>query len=162
RDGKLVALGNNDGTVRLVDVVDGKEKRAFKAHEGTIATLAFSTDGHRLATRGSYDGLLKIFDAEKGTELKKIAYQNLDAGNGVAVLRSVNTKAGSQPLALSPDGKTLATFVAPQQFFVQGRQQVQADSNCLRVFDIATGEEIRQIRMPTGRSINHIVFSLDG
>jgi WD40 repeat protein len=159
--GKLVALGSNDGTVRLIDVADGKEKRQFKAHQGTIATLAFSADGQRLATRGSYDGLLKIFDVEKGAELKQITYQNTNNGNGVVVVRAVNGTEGGEPLAFSPDGKTLVTFVGSQQTFVQGQQQVQPDTNCLRFFDVAAGQEIRQIPMPAGRAIKHLVYSHD-
>ena len=86
-EGKFVALGNNDGSVRLVNVADGKEKRQFKAHQGTIATIAFSADGKRLATRGSYDGLIRVFDAEKGTELKQITYHDIKAGNGARIKR---------------------------------------------------------------------------
>jgi WD40 repeat protein len=162
-DGKLVALGNNDGTVRLLTVADGKQKRQFKAHQGTIATIAFSADGQKLATRGSYDGILRIFDVDKGTELKQITYQDIKPGNGaVVIVRAVNGQPDGQPLAFSPDGKTLATFIAPQQVIVQGRQQLQPDSNCLRFFDVGTGKETRQIPMPAGRTIHHLVYSLDG
>ncbi len=162
-DGKLVAFGNNDGAVRLIDVADGKQKRQFKAHQGTIATLAFSADGQKLATRGSYDGLLRIFDVEKGTELKQITYQDIKAGNGgVVIVRSVLGQAAGHPLAFSPDGKTLVAFVPTQEVHVQGRPQQQADSNCLRFFDVASGKEVRQIPMPAGRAIRHLVYSLDG
>jgi WD40 repeat protein len=169
-DGKLVAFANNDGVVRLIDVADGKEKRQFKAHQGTIATLAFSPDGQKLATRGAYDGLIRIFDVAKGAELKKITYQTIEAGNGGAVVRTVNGQAsGGQPLVFSPDAKTLATFVAPYPVYVQGRQQMLPDSNCLRLFDVGTGKEVRQIPMPAGpnawtlgRGIKHLVYSVDG
>ena len=162
-DGKLVALGNNDGTVRLLDVADGTQKRQFKAHQGTIASLAFSADGQRLATRGSYDGTLRVFDVEKGTALKQITYQEIQAGNGgVMMVCAANGQPDSHALAFSPDGKTLVTYIAPQQILVQGRPQQQADSNSLRLFDVDTGKDIRQIPMLAGRSINQLVYSLDG
>ncbi len=162
-DGKFVALGNNDGSVRLLDVADGKLKRQFKAHQGTIATLAFSADGQRLATRGCYDGILRIFDVGKGAELKQIVYQDIKAANGGAVfVQTVNGQIDRYPLVFSPDGKTIAIFVATQQINVQGLPQPQADSNCLRFFDTTTGKEVRQIKMPPGCSIDHLVYSPDG
>jgi WD40 repeat protein len=162
-DGKLVALGNNDGTVRLLDVPDGKQKSQFKAHQGNIATLAFSDDGQKLATRGSYDGLLRVFDVQKGNELKQITFQDVKAGiGGMVVVRTINGHPDGHPLAFSPDGKTLATFLPPQQALVQGRPQLQPDSNSLRFFDAVTGKEIRRIPMPNGRTIHQFVYSLDG
>jgi WD40 repeat protein len=162
-DARRVAIASNEGTVHLIDTADGKELRQFKAHEGTVATLAFSADGKRIATRGSYDGLLKVFDADKGTAIKEITYQNLNRHpNGGAVFIRNNSMQAGQPLLFSPDGRTLATFVGQQQFYLQGQQQNQPDTNCLRFFDIATGNESRQIEMPQGRVINHLAYSRDG
>src|SRR6185295_7939984 len=80
-DGKLAAFGSNDGTLRLIEVADGKQKLATKAHQGSIAALTFSADGKRIATRGCYDGLLRVYDVEKGADLKQIVYQDVMAGN---------------------------------------------------------------------------------
>src|SRR5206468_747330 len=129
--------------VRLLDVADGKEKRQFKAHQGTIATIAFSADGRTLATRGTYDGLLRVFDADKGAELKQITYQDMKPGNGgMLVVRAAHGKPDPHPLAFSPDGKTLAAFIGPQEILVQGRPQLQPDSNSLRFFDVDSGKVI--------------------
>lgn len=162
-DGTTVAFGMNDGNVRLVGILDGKEKSQIKAHQGTIAALAFSADGNRLATRGCYDGLLKTFDVARGSELKQMTYQDLDVGNGGgAIFRAVTNQRENHPLAYSPDGTMLATYIAPQQILVQGRQQTRPDSNVLRFFDAVSGKEIRSVAMPPGRTISHLVFSLDG
>lgn len=162
-DGKTVALGNNDGTVRLLDVADGKQIRQFKAHQGTIANLAFSANGKQLATRGSYDGLLHIFDVQKGAELKKFVCQDIKPANGgVVFLRGSQAQADGHPLAFSPDGKILAAFIAPHQVQVQGQPQANPDANCLCLYDVDTGRDMRKILMPTGLVIQHLVFSRDG
>lgn len=162
-DGKLVALGHNDGTIRLLDVADGKEKSQWKAHEGTIASIVFTANGKSIATRGAYDGTLNLFDVEKGTKRKHFTFQDVKAGNnGVMIVRSSNGPTETYPLAISADGKTLATFIAPQQMLVQGQQQIQPDSNCVRLFDVPSGKEVRKITLPAGLAIRNFVFSLDG
>ncbi len=164
-DGKLVALGNNDGMVRLFTVADGKQLRQFKAHQGTIATIAFSPDGLKLATRGAYDGSICVFSVANGAELRKITYQDINAGNaagGVVFLRTVVGQIDGNPLVFSPDGKTLAAFIAPRQVQVQGRQQALPDSNCVRLFDVDTGKEVRRVSMPAGCTIHHLAYSRDG
>src|SRR5262245_58338560 len=44
-DGKTLATGAFEGTVRLWDVASGKETLAFRAHTDSAASVAFSPDG---------------------------------------------------------------------------------------------------------------------
>lgn len=162
-DAKFVALALADGTIRLLQTADGKEKRSLKGHPSSTASLAFSADGKMLASRGSYDGILRIYDVEKGAELKQITWQTINAGNGGAVfVRSVNANTGGSPLIFSPDGQMLVTYIAPQQVYLQGQPQQQAGSNCLRFWNVATGKEVRQVELPPNRTINHLAYSPDG
>jgi WD40 repeat protein len=161
-DGKLVVFGNNDGSVQVVQVADAKQVHQFKSHQGSTAALAFSAEGERLASRGAYDGIVRIFDIAKGAELKQIAFHDVKSGDGRLIIRTSLGQRDSQPLALSANGKVVATYMASQQVLIQNRYTVHPDSNCLRLFDVATGKELRRIPMPEGRAIQQIAFSRDG
>jgi WD40 repeat protein len=59
--GKVLALAEPDGAVRLVEVATGKERRSLRGHQGAVRALAFSPDGKVLAT-GSVDTTILIWD----------------------------------------------------------------------------------------------------
>src|SRR5262245_49348625 len=46
-DGKTLASGGSDGTIRLLDVKSGREISRFK-HGGSVSSVAFSPDGKTL------------------------------------------------------------------------------------------------------------------
>jgi WD40 repeat protein len=52
-DGKVLALGTVDGSVRLWEA-EGKELRRLLGHRGPVTCLTFAADGRTLAS-GSYD-----------------------------------------------------------------------------------------------------------
>lgn len=49
-DGRALASGSSDQSVRLWDVNTGKEIGRFKGHQGRTQTVAFAPDGRRLAS----------------------------------------------------------------------------------------------------------------
>jgi WD40 repeat protein len=88
-DGRFLASGSWDATVKIWDVKTGKELRTLRGHAGIIYALAFSPDGRRLATgSGSAGhGEVKIWDAalwdEKlGAERQDQPNQTPPAGGG--------------------------------------------------------------------------------
>lgn len=57
----LLAVGTQDGTVKIINVSDSNQTRKFKAHEGQVKGIAFDPQRQFLATAGS-DGYINIFD----------------------------------------------------------------------------------------------------
>ncbi|OEU96247.1 WD40 repeat domain-containing serine/threonine protein kinase [Streptomyces oceani] len=90
-DGKTLATGSGDETVRLWDVASGKSTATLTGHEDAVDSVAFSPDGKTLATGGG--GTVRLWDVASG---KSTATLTGHEGAEVSV-------------AFGPDGKTLAT-----------------------------------------------------
>jgi WD40 repeat protein len=90
-DGKMLASGSRDKTIKLWDVSAGKEKFTLKGEDKDILSVAFSPNGKILAS-GSESKALRLWDVAKGKNV-----QVLTAGLGLVCA-----------VAFSPDGKLLA------------------------------------------------------
>lgn len=66
-DGKTLATGSADWTVRLWDLESQKERAVLKGHHGRIYCLAFSADGKILAS-GSGDETVNLWDVAAAKE----------------------------------------------------------------------------------------------
>src|SRR5262249_28432417 len=62
-DGRTLATGNTDGTLRLWDLAQKKQLASRRGHATIILSVAFSPDGKRLAT-SSTDGTIKLWDVD--------------------------------------------------------------------------------------------------
>ena len=62
-DGKTVATGSWDGTIRLWDSTTDTYKKRLIAHNLSTDAITFSPDGKILAT-GSADGNIRLWDAD--------------------------------------------------------------------------------------------------
>ncbi|MEG4303636.1 nSTAND1 domain-containing NTPase, partial [Microcoleus sp. D3_18a_C4] len=91
-DGKLLATGSADRTVKLWDTTTGKQINTLTGHTNEVFAVSFSPDGKLLAT-GSADNTVKLWDTTTGKE--------------------INTLTGHTHwvwgVSFSPDGKRLAT-----------------------------------------------------
>ena len=177
-DGRLIASGGVDTTVRLWDLKSGLEVRALLGHGAAVQAVAFSRDGRLLATAGT-DRLVKIWDVATGRELHSLEGHTstvsslaFDAGGRILVsgamddtlriwdvasgreLRRVAVEAagsdwrGSLLMALSRDGRVIA-----------------GGGLMTQLWDVASGRLLRTLRPqgPAGaRPDWAIAFSPDG
>jgi WD40 repeat protein/mono/diheme cytochrome c family protein len=70
-DGKLLACGAADKTIRLFDVETGKEIRKMEHHEDWVFQTAFGVDGKRLVTVGR-DRAAKLIDVATGRFVENV------------------------------------------------------------------------------------------
>jgi serine/threonine protein kinase len=91
-DGKMIASGSDDKTVKIWDAATGTILRSLRGHSGTVTSVFFSPDGKTLISSGK-DKTVRVWDAATGEALQ----------------RSPGVSCEGTPAAFSPDGKTLAT-----------------------------------------------------
>ncbi len=72
-DGKSLATGGADKSVKLWNQTDGKELKALGVHDGSVYSVAFSPDSKLLASAGAgKDNLVKIWDVKEQKQITQL------------------------------------------------------------------------------------------
>jgi WD40 repeat protein len=177
-DGKLLATGGFDKTIRLWDLAAGQEIAVLTGHENVVRCLAFAPDGRTLAS-ASTDKTVRLWDVASRKEK--------------AVL--TRFEVGAAGVAFSPDGKLLAlcasddsNFRAPGgikiwdlaanreregfagakvsalavAFSPDGKLLASASptSPAVNVWDVKSGKLVTKIQ--DSAAVRHLAFSPDG
>jgi WD40 repeat protein/serine/threonine protein kinase len=170
-DGRFIASGCRDGTVKVWEARTRHEVLSFRGHAAEIYAVVFSSDGRRLAS-ASGDGVVKVWEARTGRELLSFL------GHTGEVLG----------LAFSPDGRRLASAaqdctvklwevpirqephtlkahdcaITAVVFSPDGRCIVTAsEDKTLKIWDTQTGREVLALRGHTN-VVESVAYSPDG
>ncbi|MGW3447314.1 nSTAND1 domain-containing NTPase [Streptomyces sp. NPDC001076] len=170
-DGRTLATGGTDQTVRLWNVATGATRATLKGSRDSVDAVAFSRDGRTLAT-GSDDATVRLWDAATGRvrsvlhghagPVESVAFspdgRTLATGGDDHTVRLWDAATGTAratlkghtgivySVAFSPDGRTLATG---------------SDDYSVRLWDTATGTARAVLKGHTN-TVYSVAFSPDG
>lgn len=113
-DGKWLASGAADGSVKIWDAVTWSELRSLPAHNGAVFALAFSNDGKLLASGGA-DKAIKFWQTgdwqsvrsvnDSGAAVYSLAFsaddKTLAAGNSAGIIKLVDVADGATRATLA-------------------------------------------------------------
>jgi WD40 repeat protein len=143
-DGRTIASGDNEGTVRIWDVDTAKPEKVFRRLY-RVKSLTFSPDGKTLAAGylvdalGYFQSTIRLWDIALGKERHQMRAR------------------GVTQLTYSPDGKMLASGDGIQVWDVQSRS-----GDRIQVWDVQSGTEIASFAAPSLGRTGALRFSSDG
>lgn len=146
-DGKTIASGSYDKTVKLWDASTGRELSTLKGHAEQINSVSFSPDGKTLAS-ASGAGYV-------GTTLTdySIRFWEVSTGRELSILKAHGDKINS--IVFSPDGKWLASASGA------GYHRSTSHDYSSRVWNVATGQEIAGFQNQP-EPVQAVAFNPDG
>jgi WD40 repeat protein/tetratricopeptide (TPR) repeat protein len=143
-DGRTIASGGQDKTIRLWDARSGREVRSLAGHTSIVTALAFSPDGRTLASAGSDGQMYESNEVRDPARENTVRIWDVASGREISPFRRQN--AGAHRIAFLPDGKTLA---------------VASDNKTVELWDIAAGKLARELKGHTALVLS-VAISRDG
>ncbi|MBW3597260.1 MAG: hypothetical protein KY475_08300 [Planctomycetes bacterium] len=104
-DGKWLAVGQENGQVKLFDLAEGQVAKTLAGHGGSVTGVAFTKDGAKLVT-GSQDKTLRVWSVADGAEIAKVETPS--------PVTAVVLAADDQQIAAANDDNVIRTWTVPQ------------------------------------------------
>ncbi|MBI1762291.1 MAG: TIR domain-containing protein, partial [Acidobacteria bacterium] len=170
-DGRTLASGSADKTVKLWDVASGQERATLKGHGARVWSVAFAPDGRTLAS-GSADMTVRLWEVASGRKLlefkghkdnvNSVAFapdgRTLASGSWDGTVKLWEVASGRElrelkghravvtAVAFAPDGRTLASGCG---------------DDAVKLWEVASGRELREFK---GHSdgVSAVAFAPDG
>ena len=144
-DGRTIAAGGHDKTIRIWDAGSGKLVRALSGHTGMIAAIAFSPDGRKLASAGK-DGLVLMEGEVRSPDKDNVLrLWDVDSGREISTLRRTIQYANG--IVFGADGNTLVV--------------VGSGDHSVELWDLAKGKLARNLKGHT-QLVSAVAKSADG
>ena len=175
-DGKLAAIGEETGKVKVFDLATGKITVTLQGHGGPVTGLAFTADGAKLVT-GSQDKTFRVFTLADQKQLASI--ETPSPVNAVAIVAEGKQIAtggadniirlwelpAAQPAEAAKPAKELPGHTGPVTSLValapNGAQLLSGSKdNTLRVWDLASGNAVKN--MNHGSPVEAVAVRADG
>ena len=148
-DGRTLASGSNDETIRLWDTVTGNHKQTLVEHTQDINDVAFSPNG-RIIAGGSDDDNVYLWEAITGQRIQTLE----------------GHRAGVYSIAFSPDGRTLASGSADDTIRLwdvdTGREKQTLEGHRAGVYSIAFSPDGRTLASGGNGEIIHLWDTVTG
>jgi WD40 repeat protein len=170
-DGRILASGSHDNTIRLWNSISGRELRSLTGHSEPVTSVAFSPDGRFLAS-GSLDSTVKIWDLGTCSLLRTltdhtsmvyaVAFspdgRTLASGSNDKTIKLWNVETGSEVRTLSGHTRALSSlaFSADGKFLASG-----SVDGTIKLWDSSTGRAVQTFEAQSS-DVYAIALSPDG
>ena len=112
-DGTVLATGSGDQTTKLWNVATGELLNTFRGQGDEVIALAFSPDGKRLASLGTADAVVKLWDPQSRPRRDSIREPLWPVGFDVDGSLVAFLSPGPKPVILDPETFALSQATSP-------------------------------------------------